>query len=167
MSSLTGFSLPGEDRYFEDYRAGAVYAFPDTAPVSEEEIIRFAREFDPQYFHLDPVAAADSIYKGLIASGAHTIALAFRLYVRNYLPGKASFGGPGMDEVRWLKPVRPGDVLRIRATVLETRPSQSRNDRGIVRTFLEAVNQKDEVVMSCTVTNIMARRPHSGPAAAA
>jgi acyl dehydratase len=159
MSSFTGFSVPREDRYFEDYRAGAVYAFPETAPVSEEDIIRFAKEFDPQYFHLDPVAAANSIYKGLIASGGHTIALAFRLYIRNYLPGKASFGGPGMDEVRWHKPVRPGDTLRIRATILETRPSQSRNDRGIVRTFLETVNQKEEVVMICTLTNIMARGP--------
>ena len=159
MSSFTGFSVPREDRYFEDYQAGAVYEFPEAVQVGEEEIIRFAGEFDPQYFHLDPVAAAGSIYKGLIASGSHTIALTFRLYVRNFLPGKASFGAPGMDELRWLKPVRPGDTLRIRATILETRPSQSRNDRGSVRTFLETINQKDEVVMSYTGTNIMARRP--------
>jgi acyl dehydratase len=159
MSTLTGFSVPKEERYFEDYRTGTVYEFEETIPVSEEDIIRFAREFDPQYFHTDPVAAADSIYKGLIASGGHTIALSFRLFIRNFLPGKASFGSPGMDEVRWLKPVRPGDTLRVRATILETKLSQSRNDRGNVRIFVETLNQNNEVIMSYKTTNIMGRRP--------
>ncbi|MDR2162071.1 MAG: MaoC family dehydratase [Desulfovibrio sp.] len=159
MNSFTGFSAPRADRYFEDYQAGAVYEFPETALVSEEDIIRFAKEFDSQYFHIDPVAAAHSVYKGLIASGGHTVALAFRLYIRNFLPEKASLGSPGMDEVRWLKPVRPADALRIRATIIETRPSQSKNDRGSVRTFVETINQQHEVVMIFTITNIMARHP--------
>jgi acyl dehydratase len=159
MSSLTGFSVPADERYFEDYQAGVVYEFPETVSASEEEIIRFAREFDPQYFHTDPLAAARSVYKGLIASGGHTIALTFRLIIRNFLPGKASYGSPGMDEVRWLRPVRPGDVLRVRATILETRPSQSRQDRGTVRTFVETINQAEETVMSFKGMNIVARRP--------
>ncbi|MDR2076037.1 MAG: MaoC family dehydratase [Desulfovibrio sp.] len=161
MSSLAAFSTPREDRRFEDYRAGEVYEFPETASVSEEDIVRFAREFDPQYFHTDPAAAAGSPYKGLIASGAHTVALTFRMYVKNVLPGKASFGSPGMDEVRWLKPLRPGDTLRIRATILETRPSRARADRGTIGVFVETINQDGEVIMSYKATNIIAKRPES------
>ena len=158
MTVFSGFDVPKEDRYFEDYQAGAVYEFPETVHVSQEDIIRFALEFDPQYFHTDPEAAEKSIYKGLIASGGHTIAVSFRLYIVNYLPGKASQGSPGMDEIRWLKPVRPGDTLRIRITVLETKPSQSKADRGSVISLAETINQKDEVVMTYKVTNIMTRK---------
>lgn len=159
MPSLTGFTTSKEDRYFEDYQSGAVYEFPETISVSEADIVRFAKEFDPQYFHTDPVAAAKSMYKGLIASGGHSIALAFRLYIHNFLPGKASFGSPGMDEIRWLRPVRPGDTLRIRLTILEAKPSQSKTDRGSVVSFVETINQAGEVVMTYKITNIMAKRP--------
>jgi len=135
-----------------------VYDFAETMSVSEADIIRFAKEFDPQYFHLDPEAAKNSIYKGLIASGGQTIAATFRLYIRNFLPGKASLGSPGIDEVRWLKPLRPGDVLRARVTVLSVKPSQSKNDRGTVTSLVETINQKDEVIMTYKGMNIMLKR---------
>jgi acyl dehydratase len=156
--SLTDFSVSREDRYLEDYEAGTVYAFAEKIAVSEADIIRFAREFDPQYFHLDPEAAKSSIYKGLIASGGHTIALAFRLYVRNFLPGKASLGSPGVDEVRWFKPLHPGDVLRVRVTIRSVKPSRSKHDRGTVTSLVETINQKDEVIMSYKAMNIMVKR---------
>lgn len=157
--SLKDFDIPKEERYFDDYAAGKVYEFEETISVSEDDIITFAKQFDPQYFHTDPVAAASSIYKGLIASGAHTIAVTFRLYIQNFVPGKASFGSPGIDEVRWLKPLRPGDTLRARVTVQEVKESQSRNDRGTVRSLVETINQNGDVIMTYIAINIMAKRP--------
>ena len=151
--SMVEFSVPKEDRHLEDYKEGAAYEFAETVSVSEADIIRFAKEFDPQYFHLDPEAAKNSIYKGLIASGGQTIALTFRLYIRGFLPGKASLGSPGIDEVRWFKPLRPGDVLRVRVTILSVKPSQSKNDRGTVTSLVETINQKDEVIMSYSISN--------------
>ena len=156
--SLTDFSVPKADRYFEDYVKDAVFEFAETAAISEADIVNFANQYDPQYFHTDPVAAAGSMYKGLIASGAQTIALTFRLYVKNFLPGKASFGSPGMDELRWLKPLRPNDVLRIRMTILDVVPSQSKNDRGTVFSFVETINQNNEVIMTYKAKNIIAKR---------
>ena len=152
------FPVPKEDRRFEDYVAGSVFEFEETAGLSEADIVHFAQTYDPQYFHVDPVQAAQSPYKGIIASGAHTLALAFRLYVKNFLPGKASFGSPGADELRWFRPVRPGDVLRLRLTIQSAAPSQSRNDRGTVQSLLEVLNQGGEVVMTCILRNIIARR---------
>lgn len=156
--SETVFKTPKEERGLEDYKPGTVYEFAEKVTVSEADIVNFALEYDPQYFHTDPAAAASSPFKGLIASGAHTIALAFRIYVKNFLPGKASFGSPGLDEVRWFRPVRPGDALRLRLTIEAVEPSQSRQDRGTVLSLLESLNQKDEVVMSCKCRNIIARR---------
>ena len=156
--SLAVLSVPKEERYFEDYTEGAVYEFAEKISVSESDIIRFAKEFDPQYFHLDPEAAKNSIYQGLIASGGQTIAIAFRLYVQNFLPGKASLGSPGMDEVRWFKPLRPGDVLRARVTLLSAKPSQSKKDRGTFTSLVETINQKDEVIMSHKAINIVLKR---------
>ncbi|MDR0826317.1 MAG: MaoC family dehydratase [Desulfovibrio sp.] len=156
--SLTSLAVPREERFFEDYVPGAVYEFAETVTLSEEDITAFSRQYDPQYFHTDPVRAADSIYKGLIASGAHTISATFRLFVPNFLPGKASCGSPGLDEVRWLKPVRPGDVLRLRLTIVDAMPSRSRSDRGTVAFFAETINQKDEVVMSFKGLNIFLKR---------
>ena len=157
--SMQTIPVPKEERYFEDYAAGSVYEFEETATVSESDIVGFAEVYDPQYFHTDPEAAKNSIYKGLIASGAQTIALTFRLYIKNFLPGKASFGSPGMDELRWLKPLRPGDVLRVRVSIQEAKASQSRNDRGTVTSLVETINQNNEVIMSYKAVNIMARRP--------
>ena len=156
--SPVDLSVAKEDRYFEDYVEGRIYEFAERISVSEADIIRFAKEFDPQYFHLDPEAAKNSIYKGLIASGGHTLALAFRLYIKNFLPGKASLGSPGIDEVRWFKPLRPGDVLRLRLTILSVKASQSKTDRGTVVSLIEIINQQEEVIMSHRAINIMLRR---------
>ncbi len=156
--SLTEFAVPKENRYLEDYTPGTVYEFAETATVSEAEIISFAEAFDPQYFHTDPQAAKHSIYQGLIASGGQTIVLTFRLYVNNFLPGKASFGSPGFDSLRWRKPLRPGDVLRIRVTVEDVSPSRSKADRGTVHALVETLNQRDEVIMTYQAINIIAKR---------
>ncbi|MDR2820073.1 MAG: MaoC family dehydratase [Desulfovibrio sp.] len=159
--SVRGFTAPREDRYLEDYVPGMVFEFDETVTLTEKDILDFAAGYDPQVFHTDPVKAEESIYKGLIASGAHTISVTFRILVKNFLPGKASFGSPGMDELRWLKPVRPGDCLRLRVTITDVQPSRSKNDRGTVFSFLETVNQDDEVVMSFKGRAIMAKR-HPG-----
>lgn len=156
---LTELSVPKEERYFEDYKPGDSYLFTETATVSEEEIIAYAKAYDQQYFHLDPVAAKNSIYKGLIASGGQVIALTFRIFIKNFLPGAASLGAPGMDELRWLKPLRPNDVLRVRASVVDAKASKSRPDRGMVTSFVETLNQNDEVIMSYKGLHLMLRRP--------
>ncbi len=153
----TDFAVPAEDRYFQDYMPGAVFEYGDI-PVSEAEIIEFARRFDPQQMHVDPAAAARGRFGGLIASGWHTAAIMMRLIVDNFLPGAASLASPGIDELRWLKPVRPGDVLRIRVTVLEATPSRSRPDRGMVRSLVEVLNQDGDAVMSLKPMNIIGRR---------
>ena len=117
--------------------------------------ISFARRFDPQPFHTDPAAAKGSIYGGLIASGWHTASLMMRLFADHYLTSSSSLGSPGVDELRWLKPVRPGDTLSLRATVLEATRSRSKPDRGLVRTLVEVLNQNREVVMSLKAMNLM------------
>jgi acyl dehydratase len=155
--SPTDFATPVEDRYFEDYVPGAVFEYGDIA-VTEAEIIEFARRFDPQHMHVDPEVAARGRFGGLIASGWHTAAMTMRLIVDNFLPGAASLASPGIDELRWLKPVRPGDVLRIRVTVVEATPSRSRPDRGMVRSFVEVLNQDGNIVMSMKPMNIIRRR---------
>jgi acyl dehydratase len=153
----TDFAVPAEDRYFEDYVPGAVFEYGDI-PVTQAEIIEFARRFDPQQMHVDPEAAARGRFGGLIASGWHTAAMMMRLIVDNFLPRAASLASPGIDELRWLKPVRPGDVLRIRVTVLEATPSRSRPDRGTVRSLVEVLNQDGDIVTSMKPMNIIRRR---------
>ena len=148
------FPVPIDDRYFEDYIPGSVFEF-GTVAVSEADIIDFGRRFDPQFFHTNPAAAARGPFGGLIASGWHTGSLAMRLFVDHYLSTVASLGSPGVDELRWTRPVRPGDLLRIRVAVLEARRSRSKPDRGIVRTLIEVLNQDGEVVMSLTAMNLL------------
>ena len=155
--TLHSFTAPPDDRYFEDYSPGHVYEF-GTITVSEAEIVAFAMQFDPQDSHLDPEKAAAGPFGGLTASGWHTISLAMRLYVDHYLSHVASLASPGADDIRWLKPVRPGDVFRIRVTILDARPSRSKPDRGIVRARVEAINQKDEVVLAVTLVSFIGRR---------
>ena len=152
--SDAGGAVPVQERYFEDYTPGMTDSFGCVA-VTGEEIIRFARDFDPQPMHTDPDAAARSLFGGLIASGWHTASLAMRMLVDHYLSHTAVIASPGVDELRWLKPVRPGDVLRVRATVRETRRSRSRPDRGVVRTYIEVRNQQDEAVMSMIGINFV------------
>jgi acyl dehydratase len=148
------FTVPIENRYFEDYVAGSVHEFGPIA-VEEAEVIAFARRFDPQPFHVDPEAAQQTMFGGLIASGWHTASLMMRLIVDHYLSRVASLGSPGIDELRWLQPVRPGDALSVRVTILKTKRSRSKPDRGIIHSFVEVLNQADEVVMSMTAANFM------------
>lgn len=145
-------------RYFEDFPEGYAVELGTWSP-SADEIIAFARQYDPQPMHVDPEAARSSIYGGLIASGWQTVASFMRLLVDGVIGDSASMGSPGVDNVRWLKPVRPGDTLHARFTVLESRPSNSRPDWGIVRSRGEAVNQDGEVVMHLEAVNFFARRP--------
>jgi len=127
--------------------AGSVYEFGSIA-VAEDEVMDFGRRYDPQPFHTDPEQASETIHGGLIASGWHTGSLAMRMLVDHFVSKVASIGSPGIDEVRWFKPVRPGDELCIRITILDTRRSKSRPDRGLVNAFIEVMNQHREVVMS-------------------
>jgi acyl dehydratase len=149
------------ERYFEDYPVGESFTYGPIF-VSEEEIVRFAREFDPQVKHVDPERARSGYFGGLIASGWHTVCLVMRVLVDHYFSAVADIASPGVDELRWSKPVRPGDVLHVRATVLEARPSRSKPDRGIVTTLVKAFNQDNELVMSFKGMSLVLRRP-AGP----
>ncbi|MDN3354352.1 MaoC family dehydratase [Actinomadura sp. DC4] len=153
-----GFTVPVEDRYFEDYTAGTTHEYGGLT-ISEEEIVEFAAQYDPQSFHVDPVAAKDGPFGGLIASGWHTVALMMKLFAKYYLSTVASLGSPGVDELRWLRPVRPGDRLSLRVHVLETRPSRSDPSRGIVRTLAELLDEDGSPVLSVTVINLLRTRP--------
>ena len=139
---------------------GSVFEYGEIR-VGEAEILEFARRYDPQFIHVDPDAAARGPFGGLIASGWQTASLMMRLLVDQFLPATASLGSPGIDELRWLRPVRPGDAVRIRVTVLDATRSRSKPDRGIVRTLIEVLNQHDEVVMSLKPMNIIACRSGS------
>ena len=150
--------MPQLKWYFEDFEVGQTVA-AGTRTVTEEEILDFASKFDPQPFHVDHDAAAKSIYGGVIASGWHTCTMMMRVMVDNFLSQAASMGSPGVDEVRWLKPVRPGDTLTITNRVLETRPSTSKPDRGVVVTQWEAKNQHGDLVATVKGMGMFARRP--------
>lgn len=154
----SAFPVPATQRYFEDYEPGHVYEFGSVV-MTEPEILAFARQFDPQVFHIDPVQAAQGRFGGLIASGWHTIGVTMRLLVDHYLSDVAAMASPGVDEVRWPAPVRPGDTLRVRVETMEARPSRTKLDRGIVKARIEALNQRDQVVMSMIAMCIVARRP--------
>jgi acyl dehydratase len=151
------FTTAIEDRYFEDYRKGDIHEF-GTIAVEEDEVIAFAKKFDPQDFHTDPVAAKDTQFGGLIASGWHTAGLMMRLYADHYLTKVASLASPGVDELRWIKPVRPGDTLSVKVTILDAVASRSKPDRGVVTSFIEVLNQAGEVVMSMKAVNMVAKR---------
>lgn len=152
--SMRDFPAPIDKRYFEDYVPGAVFEY-GTITVDQADVIEFARRFDPQPFHINPDAAARGPFGGLIASGWHTASLTMRLVVDHYLSSVASLGSPGVDELRWTRPVRPGDTLRVRVSVLGARRSQSKPDRGIVRSHVEALNQDGDVVMSLQALNLI------------
>lgn len=145
-------------RYFEDFFEGETLDLGSFS-YTEQEIVAFARAYDPQPMHTDPDAARRSIYGGLIASGWQTATSYMRTLVDQLMRDSSSVGSPGLDKLRWLKPVRPGDVLRARFTVLEARPSNSRPDWGIVRSRGEVLNQDDQVVMDVEAVNFFGRRP--------
>ena len=156
------FSAPVDDRWFEDYVPGQVHEF-GSMPVDEDEVLAFGRRFDPQPFHTDVEAARRTEYGGLMASGWHTAALMMRMYSDHYLSHVATLVSPGVDEVRWLLPVRPGDVLSLRVTVLEARRSRSKPDRGLVRSAVEVLNQRGEAVMTMTGLNFIRCRDAAAP----
>ncbi len=142
---------------FEDFEPGEVTTFGAYA-VTREEVIDFASQFDPQPFHLDEEAGRASMLGGLAASGWHTCSILMRMMFDHFMDGSSSIGSPGIDEVKWIRPVFPGDVLSVRRTILDARPSASRPDRGVVRFRFELMNQKGEVVMEQTNPIFFARR---------
>ena len=144
--------------YFDDLPKG--YTFETgSRTLSEDDILTFARQWDPQYFHTDPEAAEASPYGGLIASGFHTMLTAFALILDANVWNEASMGSPGMENLRWIRPVRPGDTLRVTVEVTSSTPSKSRGDRGRTGFQHKVLNQNDEVVMTYHCVNILARRP--------
>jgi acyl dehydratase len=144
--------------WFEDFAPGQVWETAG-ATLSEAQILAFAWEWDPQPFHLDKGAAEASPYGGLIASGFHTLLTAFRLFHAERIMNPASIGSPGMESVLWLRPVRPGDTLRVRGEVMETRPSRSKPDRGTAIIDYTVLNQRDETVMTYRATHLFLKRP--------
>jgi acyl dehydratase len=147
------------ERYFEDFTEGERFVSA-SATLSEALITEFARDYDPQPFHIDRHAAKESHFGGLIASGFQTMALAFRLFYQEDLIATCSMGSPGMDKVRWHRPVRPGDAIRSEVEVRQLRGSDSKPDRGYGTLAYTVLNQDDEIVMTFTCTLIMRRRPN-------
>lgn len=145
-------------KYLEDFTVGQVFTYPPHT-VSEDEIIAFARAYDPQPFHLDKEAAKQSLFGGLCASGWHTAGMMMRILVDNMIGKYASMGSPGVDQLRWVKPVFPGDTLQLSGEVLEVRPSQSKPDRGVITSRYEMKNQKGETVLTMQAKGMYARRP--------
>jgi acyl dehydratase len=152
-------------RYLEDFTVGEEIVTAGRT-VTEEAIIAFATLYDPQYFHIDVEAARESPFGGLIASGFLTLAIGFRLFIDTGVFAGTSQGSPGMDQVRWLLPVRPGDTLHTIARVVEVRPSASKPERGILRAAFRILNQRGEDVMTIATTTFLARRPAGGPSTA-
>jgi acyl dehydratase len=146
------------DHYLEDFEIGRMYTSPERT-VTEQEALDFARRYDPQYFHLDPVAARDSIFGGLVIGGFQTAAIAWALVQQTRMFDASAIAGIGIDELRWHKPVRPGDTLRCDFTLLDARASRTQNDRGIARFRYELKNQRDEIVLSLAIIQMLRRRP--------
>jgi acyl dehydratase len=144
--------------YLEDLNVGDRFG-SDTIAVTEENIIAFAREWDPQQFHLDPKAAETSIFKGLSASGWHTAAMSMKLFITGQLKLAGGSVGLGVDELRWPQPVRPGDILRLETEILDVRASKSKPDRGIIRIRNVTTNQLGEVVQTFMASVMVRRRP--------
>ena len=138
-----------QERWFEDYVPGAVHDLGSVV-VDEQEVVAFARQVDTQPFHLDQEWADKAVFGGLVASGWHTACMVMRLMVDHYLSEVSSEGSPGIDELRWLRPVRPGDQLLVRITILDARRSRSRPERGVVRSQIKTLNQDGQVVMHLT-----------------
>jgi acyl dehydratase len=145
-------------QFWEDFPVGDVREFGGL-PVTREAVLDFACQFDPQPFHVDEDAARESLFGGLCASGWHTTAMAMRMMCDGYLLASASLGSPGIDHLRWLKPVFPGDTLRMRMTVLAARPMASRPTVGLVQSRWDVRNQRDEPVLTMEGWGMFRRRP--------
>ena len=146
-------------RYLEDFEAGQAFGGPGRIRIDKDAIQRFAAEFDPQPFHLDEQAARGSIFRGLAASGWHTAAITMRLLVDSELKLAGGIIGAGFDELRWPRPVRPGDELRVESEILEVRPSKSRPDQGLIKVKTSTLNQNDEIVQVSVGNLMVPRRP--------
>jgi acyl dehydratase len=144
--------------YFEDFEPGQDIDL-GTRTVTEDEIVAFAREFDPQPFHIDRAAAADSIFGGVIASGWHTCSMMMRMVVDGLMNRSASMGSPGLDGVRWLAPVRAGDTLNVRYRTVQVKASTSKPDRGVVWSKWVAINQHGDTVCTVEGMGMFGRRP--------
>ena len=151
------FSVPINDRYFEDYVIGDVHDLGNVI-VDYDEMLDFSRRYDMQVFHVDPEGAKKTPFGGIIASGWFTIALMMHIFIRDYMTHVAGLASPGVDEVRWFKPVRAGDRLSVRVTVVSAVGSKSKPDRGIVNSKIEVFNQATELVLSLICTNFIGRR---------
>jgi acyl dehydratase len=151
-------TLPLKERWFEDFRVGERFEFGDYR-VTEDEIVEFARRYDPQPFHVDAQAAARSHFGGLIASGWMSCSVLMRMLCDHFIPPASSMGSPGIDELRWLKPVRPGDRLRASAEIVDVKASTSKPDRGVITVRQELINQLGERVLSMTGRGMYQRRP--------
>jgi acyl dehydratase len=148
--------------YWEDMAAGSVRELGSVSPTVEE-IRSFAKQFDPQPFHIDEEAARRSIFGKLCASGWHTCSMAMRLMVDNFLSESSSMGSPGLESLKWLKPVFPGDTLSLKSTILESRPMASRPDVGLVRTSWDMFNQDGEKVLHMEGYGMFRRREPATP----
>jgi acyl dehydratase len=147
------FQTPPTDRFFEDYTVGATYIC-GSFTLTEDEIIAFANHYDPQMMHIDRDLAASGPFGGIIASGWHTVGKTMKLVVENFLPHNG-LAAPGIDELRWPRPVRPGDMLTLHATIQDARRSRTKPDRGLINTLLEVMNQNGEVVLSMKPMNLV------------
>ena len=147
--------LPADptQRFFEDYEVGSVHEF-GAVTITPGEIVAFARLYDPQDMHTDPALAAAGPHGGLIASGWQTMGVMMRMYTAHFLP-KNGLAAPGVDEVRWPRPVFPGDTLRVRVTILDARRSRSKPDRGVMHLFVEVLNQHGDLVLTARPINLI------------
>ena len=152
------FTDPKKARYFEDYKAGEHYVLGSVA-IDHEEMLAFAKLYDPQDIHIDTQKADAGPFEGLIASGWFTGAKAMPIYTRHYLSNASSMASPGLENVKWNAPVRAGDHLTVQVTIKETKQSRSKPDRGVVKTLMEILNQEGLIVMSIDVVNMIACRP--------
>lgn len=144
--------------YLEDLNLGDRFDSTTSIHVTEESIVEFAKQFDPQPFHLDPETAKKSIFEGLVASGWHTAAMSMRLFVTGNLRLAGGSVGLGVDELQWPQPVRAGDTLRLQTEIIELRPSQSKPDRGVIRIRNVTTNQNGEIVQSFLAFVLVRRR---------
>jgi len=147
-----------EDLYFEDFHVGRKFE-SESATLSEADIIGFGERYAPLPYHTDPAAAKDTMFKGLVAAGYQTAALSFGLFLRTGAFRAAGMGSPGVDELRWLRPVRPGDSLRVIAEVLEASAARSSGGRDAIRMKYDTLNQNGETVMTAIATHYLRRRP--------
>jgi acyl dehydratase len=150
--------MGGTDRWFDDFEVGETFVSAGVT-VTEAQIIEFALVHDPQPFHTDVLAAKESVYGGLIASGLQTLGLGFRMFLMLGLFRACGMGSPGIDELRWPRPMRPGDTIRTEMKVMEKRPSRSGPDRGIVLCAYRVLNQAGEEVCTWKCMQLLAKRP--------